>query len=122
MVPALQRAGRGTGLGTAPCVLCATQIALEKLYCVHALAATQGKGLEGQSPPWTRVMPLAPCAGMGSLSQPSPGHSVTYVDLSSVEPILVDDPGNEAEASEPSPWSSGVGEGSGWGKLPQPHS
>lgn len=56
-------------------------------------------------------MPLAPCAGTGSLSRPSPGHSVIYVDLSSVEPILVDDPGNETEASEPGkcPWTSQVG-------------
>lgn len=92
-------------------MLSAIQSALEKLYWVHALAAAQGKGLGGQSPPWTHVMPLAPSAGMGSPSQPSPGHSVTYIDLSSVEPILVDDPGNEAEASEPSkcPWTSRVG-------------
>lgn len=103
-------------------MLCATRIALEKLYCVHALAVTQGKGLRGQSPPRPRVMPLAPCSGLESPSQPSPGHSVTYVDLSSVEPVLVDDPGNEAEASEPGkcPWTSRVGEGRGWGSCLSP--
>lgn len=89
----------------------ATHIVLKELYSVHALAASQGKGLGGQSQPRSRMMPLAPCAGTGSLSRPSPGHSVTYVDLSSVEPILVDDPGNEMEASEPGkcPWTNQVG-------------
>lgn len=31
-------------------MLWTTQIALEKLYCAHALAATQGKGLWGAEP------------------------------------------------------------------------
>lgn len=100
-------------------MVCATQIALEELCFVQALQPPRGRGWRGQSPLALHVMPLAPCAGTGSPPQPSPGHGVTYVDLSSVEPVLVDDPGNETEASEPGPcpWTSGVGwaEGREWG-------
>lgn len=44
---------------------------------------------------------LALHPGTGSLVCTRSGHSSTYVDLSSVEPVLVDDPAKEVKASEP---------------------
>lgn len=85
---------------------CSGEAVLGSCSCCHP-----GEGVGGTEPTMDPCDATFPCAGMGSPSQPSPGCSVTYVDLSSVEPILVDDPGNEAEASEPSkcPWMSRVG-------------
>lgn len=59
----------------------------------------EGAG-RGQTPTQSRPVPLAPRPDTGSLARPRPRHG-TYVDLSSVEPVLVDDPANEVKASEP---------------------
>lgn len=60
----------------------------------------EGAG-RGQSKRWSHPVPLIPRPGTGSPVWPRSGHSGTYVDLGSVEPVLVDNPANEVEASEP---------------------
>lgn len=120
VAPALQGGWQGHSSGhRILCGVCHPDCSGEAVLCLCS-RCLPGEGVVGAEP--TTDPCDVPCPGTGSPPRPSPGHWVTYVDLSSVEPVLVDDPGNEAKASEPgsAPARAERGEGGERGSCQSP--